>query len=53
LGIVPRQIKPEGYVDLDHDSPKEGSIIYFFEAASQKQRQEVAAEAEAKAQTQA
>lgn len=36
FGIVPRQIKPEGYVDLDHDSPKEGSMLYFFEAASQR-----------------
>jgi hypothetical protein len=43
FGIVPRQLAPEGYVDLDHDSPKKGTILDIFEAANEKQQQLAAA----------
>lgn len=28
--ILPRQIKPEGYADIDHDDMKEGTFLHFF-----------------------
>jgi len=47
LAIVPRQMVPTGYVDIQHDEPKEGSILHIFEAASDRQRQARAAQAQA------
>jgi hypothetical protein len=38
---------PTGYVDIEHDEPKQGSILYVFDAASEKRRQEQAALAQA------
>jgi hypothetical protein len=39
FAIVPRQIKPEGYADIDHDDMKEGTLLYFFERAGDRQAQ--------------
>jgi hypothetical protein len=32
LASVPRQMVPTGYVDIQHDEPKEGSILNIFDA---------------------
>jgi hypothetical protein len=43
FGIVPKLMKPEGYFDLDHDSPKEGTMLAQLEMVGDKQRQMAAA----------
>jgi hypothetical protein len=47
LAILPRQMVPTGYVDIQHDEPKEGSILYILETASGRLRQARAAQAQA------
>jgi hypothetical protein len=41
FAIVPRQVMPEGYVDIDHDDAKEGTLLYSFEAAGNMQAQNI------------